>query len=91
MAYVHAIAPRSTQTSGRSGNHAVSYLNLRLLPVFSSRLPCVCTTLALMQKTADIITVFFETQADTEAFARRVAQALLAHESDIAQQDSTFA
>ena len=38
-----------------------------------------------MQKTADIITVFFETQADTEAFARRVAQALLAHESDIAQ------
>ena len=53
--------------------------------MFSSRLPCVCTTLALMQKTADIITVFFETQADTEAFARRVAQALLAHESDIAQ------
>ena len=38
-----------------------------------------------MQKTADIITVFFETQADTEAFARRVAQALLAHESAIAQ------
>lgn len=85
MAYFHATAPGSTQTSGHSGNHAVSYLNLRLLPVFSSRLPCVCTTLALMQKTADIITVFFETQADTEAFARRVAQALLAHESDIAQ------
>lgn len=38
-----------------------------------------------MQKTAELITLFFQTQADTEAFAGRVAQALLTHESDIAE------
>ena len=43
-----------------------------------------------MQKTADINTVFFETQADTEAFARRIANALMAHESDIEQNGFNF-
>lgn len=43
-----------------------------------------------MQKTADINTVFFETQADTEAFARRIAKALMAHESDIEQNGFNF-
>ena len=47
MAYVHAIAPRSTQTSGRSGNHAVSYLNLRLFTSvfepFALRMHYTCT------------------------------------------------
>ena len=43
-----------------------------------------------MQTTADINTVFFETQADTEAFARRIANALMAHESDIEQNGFNF-
>lgn len=37
-----------------------------------------------MQKTADFTTVFFPTQTDTEAFAARLAQALLSHEDLIA-------
>lgn len=38
-----------------------------------------------MQKTADFTSVFFQTQADTEAFAAQVAKVLLNHESDIAR------
>lgn len=71
-------------------NFAFSSFFLPIRRLFSRRLPQACTTLALMQKTADINTVFFETQADTEAFARRIANALMAHESDIEQNGFNF-
>ena len=38
-----------------------------------------------MQQTAETTTLFFASQEDTERFAQRVAQALLNHESEIAE------
>lgn len=38
-----------------------------------------------MQETADFTTLYFQSQTDTQAFAVRLAHAILAHEKDIAQ------